>query len=125
MTAEGDRGGIMPGDSSERGTYEDYDPTDEELKLDMAAILNAFDLSSPEEQERMLAEIRETGDTILPPGQLKRGIQAANLSMSIGTDRETGMRYSDSLEDAAKHIPGIAGVLGLLSQPLPPREEKP
>lgn len=102
-----------------------YNPTDGELRRDMAAILNAFDLSSPEEQERMLRDIGETGDTLLPPEQATKGMQAANLSQSMGIDRAQGLRHLDSLEDAAQHIPGIKGLLGFLGNSLPIPDKGP
>ena len=128
MRTEGDRSGINQGQPTGDDGFaapegESYNPTDEELRVDLMSVLNAFDLSTPEEQERMLAEIRETGDTSLPPGQAVRGRQSANLSEVMGASREQGMRHLDSLEDAAQHIPGIAGVLDLLGQPLPTRDK--
>jgi hypothetical protein len=88
-------------------------------RLDMAAVLNAYDLSSPEEQARMLREMKEKGDTSVSGEPLQRGRVAAKMSINNGISREAGLRDLKTLEEASKQIPGIKVLLRILAQDPP------
>ncbi len=90
----------------------------------LAAILNAYDLSSPEEQTRMRAEMETTGDTTVGGEAYRRGRAAAQMSDLLGESRKEGIRRLETLEEVSEQIPGIANVVGLLAEEPPEAPKK-
>lgn len=95
-------------------------PAEQAIKMNLSAILNAFDLSSAEEQQRLLSELKDTGDITLDRDTKNRVNAAAVISEYEGTSREDGLRKLNTLEEAGQQIPGIKVLLFDLSQNMPP-----
>src|SRR4051794_8714689 len=72
-------------------------PEERQVTFDLKAILNEYDLSTPEEQSRVLREVSETGDTVVPGEAYQRGRAAARISDVSDVSREQGLRDMETL----------------------------
>lgn len=74
------------------------------------AILSAYDLASPERQQEM------EHNAPLTPTEVGEGMTAARIAEVQGVDRKEGVEIFGILRKVSKEIPGIAIILGLVSQ---------
>ncbi len=90
-------------------------------RTNLAAVLNAYDLSSPEEKARMRAEMQTTGDTTVPGETYRRGRAAAEISDLLGVSLEEGKKDLASLEEVSGDVPAAKNIIRMLGED--PREE--
>ena len=86
--------------------YESEPLTPEQLVLrnQLTALLNAYDLSTPEVQQQMHDELAGGEIAQVPQDVLRRAQNAADVSDALNVGREQGLYYSSVFEDVAKAL---------------------
>jgi hypothetical protein len=80
-------------------------PEERAVRTDLQALLNAYDLSSPEEQTRMREEVRSgEGEVTIPGEQFQRGLAAAKISDLTDVSREKGLHDLETLEELSVSV---------------------